>query len=716
MSFIYNHCLKRFAAILSCASLAFSTTVLADDSSLTEDWLLSHNFYIAAVTGPWVHNNKVKTESWEIAAVNNYDYSYGGGYFVKDDNGQLWLKNFYLSGLDVPVSVTKEEITNSWGGTSTYNYLNIDISGTHKISSENYNYGNCTVEIYECGLPTIETTQPEATDENPSPATHSVVKFTPKEEQPQLMKFPMVKSEDGGQYWGIDYWGAYQEYIQTRSWVFVIKDAETKEVKQYINMVYPRIESVTEHNAMAYDYNLDGKIIREYPVQISLYGETGFFLSNYNALGLNNASIDKCSNSNMYETTTSVINFLKYINIFVFNAKNAQSRRDLLDDFTAETVMNADDADQIDYFQYEYNGTAHVETYRICGTQEDGDFVCQGKNQGDNIEGHLVLSNDDVHHNLEETDCPWVTNGGDRETLANAQIEFINNGLKDTNTGEFIEKLQKTVIKWKKRDYTLDVDLSELSLKQVDDDLYVSGTITPKQNLLFVDHYEVCIAPAEDNISAVAAVASTDLTSNLSIDKSMTFDKTTKVPFNDGFANATNLQNYDVVLEDEIYDDGTPVTRIDDNDLNADETASDSTADSASTNDDEKDVTAEDQAARTFAKAINISDLNGTSTTGNYIVYIKAIYKESTGLTPTYHSIQTAQTDVVLAVNKVELAKNVSVAGGNGIAVVKGDFNQVAVYSTSGVLVYRGSESTFSLNPGLYIITVDNKPFKVVVR
>jgi hypothetical protein len=638
---LFTHILKRNTAMLVCATIA-TTYIQADNSdALSEQWLLTHNFYVAAATGPWISNPHVPYNC-------DYDYSYGGGYFEKD-NDQLMLRNFYISGLDIPASL---DVDNK--------ILTLDISGPLKTSDLSMDYPNCTVEIYTCDMPT--TTQ---TDDTPS----YLAEFKVREQQPGTIEIPLDKGDDHGTYWG-QYWSdqAYNNLIQNNAWVFVVKDSDGN-VKRYIPMMYPRFESVVEHDATAYDY-IGDKIVRKYKVDV-IFNHTAFDLLNYNALGLNNSYSFQCHNTRSVQIATG----LAYQdNTFTFKPKDNMQRRDYLQQFQGETLT--DDSQQPTAFQFAYTGAAEMRTYRVCSYEGDG-----------TINGEVINEMDQALHNTDATQCPWVTNGGGRQTLTTLLVEFGKNGLQDQTTGEFVEKLDRTIIEWDNYDYTLDVSLNIYNMYYSNGRYCINGMISPNSNTLFVDHYELCMVPKER-----ITLTTDDSESKISTQETLNANNE---PYDNGFENATNIS---IALSQ------------------------------AANRSPRRSYYAEDMTSYDFRPTestyfnveISQNDIDKLSSNGQYAVYIKAIYNSESGLTPTYHSLQTPITSgVVSGIDDVSAAVDatpIAISTSNGSLQIRGTFGNVKVYTTMGELIYNGSDATISLAPGLYILDIDGHPYKALIR
>ncbi|MDE7426244.1 MAG: hypothetical protein K2M79_00395 [Muribaculaceae bacterium] len=77
------------------------------------------------------------------------------------------------------------------------------------------------------------------------------------------------------------------------------------------------------------------------------------------------------------------------------------------------------------------------------------------------------------------------------------------------------------------------------------------------------------------------------------------------------------------------------------------------------------------------------------------------------------HSYAVYMTDTVNAIDDItsDVTASVSVRGGEGCIVINGDYNRAAAYTLSGVPC--GFEN---LTPGLYVVNVDGRGYKVVVR
>jgi hypothetical protein len=673
MSFFSCTCRKQLAALLACTSMAALSLSADDSNALSEDWLLTHNFYIAAVTGPWVGSSG-----------NNFDYSYGGGYFTKSGE-DLQLNNFYMSGLNVPAKLVLPP-ANTWEDGK----LILDISGPLKINSQNINFPNKTVEIYACETPTLTTSGDD----------HTVI-FKTKEEQPGTITFPLGCKEDGGTYWGIAWDTEYYEFVKT-TYVFVIKDDDGT-VLQYIPMTNPRYESVTEFDAPAYDY-IDGRVVRKYMVDI-MQNNVAFDLRNYIASGLNNISTGSCSNSLGYQISTGI---LYDLNRFIFHPKDNMQRRDYVANFegsliTTETttikntvteeVKNEETGEVTTttkevsetvtvpvqpYFKFTYTGDTEVHLYRICSYDESEDHVYNGAAK-DFINGYINYDYKTAKHNLEVTACPWVTNGGSRTTSTTTHIKFEMNGLKDQSTGEFIEKLDSTVILWNNTDCTLDLGLEISSAKYANSTYTISGSIIPRKKRSLVDHYELCMTPT-DELSLNARSSEIQINTNLTLDAS-------GEPYENGFANATNVSTAA----------GNGSSKI-------------KRANATGVYFSPKDSV-------DFTVDLSASNLTKKSASDTYAFYLKAVYKDGTNLSPTFHSLQTAQVDgVISGIDDLCADAAISVRSQGNELIISGDFANVKVFTPAGKLVYDGNASQIPLSPGLYILNVDGRAFKKLIR
>jgi hypothetical protein len=654
---LIKHIFGRTTAMIVCAILSTANIFVANSTDLSENWLLTHNFYVAAATGPWLSNNHDY-----VKYTCDYDYSFGGGYFEKV-NDQLILKNFYISGLDVPASLDVENKT-----------LTLDISGTHKTNAFSIDYANCTVEIYTCNFPTLTTT---TDDDN---VKHSTAVFTVRDEQPGKMVIPLGNGTDQDEYWG-QYWDDaryFDNFIKEACWLFVVKDSEGN-VKQYIPMMYPRFESIVEYDATAYDY-IDDQVVRMYKVDV-VFNNTAFDLKNYNALGLSN-SYGSCGNTRWVNITTG----LAYgDNTFHFQAKDNMQRRDYLTDFAADPQTDGDQ--KLTSVTFTYTGDAQTRLYRV-GCYDNVD--ASGK--AGYISGEVVNEIDHAQHNTETTKCPWVTNGGSRKTRTTLLVEFGKNGLQDQTTNEFVEKLDRTIIEWDNHDYTLDVALSINSMYYSNGKYCINGSISPSNtNTQFVDHYELCMVPQE---RITLTTPANSIVSN--INTSETIDSNGS-PYDNGFNNATNISTA----------------------LNNKANAKSSVRRRANS-DSSSEYNYDAAQSSYFNVEVDPSDIAKLASNGQYAVYIKAVYKEESNLTPTYHSLQTpTTTGIISGVDNISAdtqAAAVTVSSNGGCARIQGDFANAKVYTPAGKLIYDGNEAMIPLNPGLYILSIDGKAFKMLIR
>jgi hypothetical protein len=650
MSFFSCTCRKQLAALLACTSMAALSLSADDSNALSEDWLLTHNFYIAAVTGPWISNPNVPYGF-------DYDYSYGGGYFTRSSEDQLLLHNFIISGLNVPASLDVENKT-----------LTVNIAGPLTITSQNLNFPGRTVEIYECDMPTLST----VTDDEGT--ANSTALFNVRAEQTGEIAIPLNYGEDTmANYWGFDstYDSAYIQFMTNNAWVLVIKDSEGN-VEQYITITYPRFESITEFDAPAYDY-IDGNVVREYMVNI-MQNDIAFDLQNYNALGLNNSTVKACSNSRGFQISTG-INY--GLNRFIFHPKDNMQRRDFVDNFEGSTI--SDDEGNATTFKFTYTGEAQTRYYRTCSHDDSEDHVYNGAAK-DFINGYINYDSKTAKHNIDVTHCAWVTDGGTRKTFSNMHIKFEMNGLKDQTTGEFIEKLDSTIINWKNKDCTLDVTIDYPWVSYDNFVYHINGTITPHSNMMFVDHYELCMAPSENLV-----LNTRSWSSEINIDN--TLDASGE-PYENGFANATNIST--------AYTNSSSKIKT--------------TTDTSTVYYNPSDTTS-------FSIDLDAANLVQRSVGDTYGIYIKAVYQDGTGLSPTFHSIQTQQFyGVVAGIDDLCADAAISVRSQGNELIISGDFANVKVFTPAGKLVYDGNASQIPLSPGLYILNVDGRAFKKLIR
>lgn len=99
-----------------------------------------------------------------------------------------------------------------------------------------------------------------------------------------------------------------------------------------------------------------------------------------------------------------------------------------------------------------------------------------------------------------------------------------------------------------------------------------------------------------------------------------------------------------------------------------------------------------------------------------YTIFVRTNYKPSTGLAPTFHSMQTLSPQIVLGVDAAEVdAAAVSIVAGNGMITVTGA-ETVQIYALDGREVYNGTAGEIPLGAGFYTVRAASKTAKVIVR
>jgi hypothetical protein len=118
-----------------------------------------------------------------------------------------------------------------------------------------------------------------------------------------------------------------------------------------------------------------------------------------------------------------------------------------------------------------------------------------------------------------------------------------------------------------------------------------------------------------------------------------------------------------------------------------------------------------------FSIDLDAANLVQRSVGDTYGIYIKAVYQDGTGLSPTFHSIQTQQFyGVVAGIDDLCADAAISVRSQGNELIISGNFANVKVFTPAGKLVYDGNASQIPLSPGLYILNVDGRAFKKLIR
>jgi hypothetical protein len=234
----------------------------------------------------------------------------------------------------------------------------------------------------------------------------------------------------------------------------------------------------------------------------------------------------------------------------------------------------------------------------------------------------------------------------------------------------------------------------------------VKGTITPKANTQFVDHYELCIKPGTEK-SVKNFTTATDEPTTIAIDDddySTTDYRFAKF----GFPGATSVADSRYDAESSNNGTAARVYRV------------------KLTDDESEETQAETDASATFSfeKLISTSDLvEKANSFEDYSFYIMAVYQNQyydeskgigVGLSPTYSSIQSSPITTGIKSVSAE-ANDVKIYGTQGKIDVFGEVNNVAVYSISGAQIYNGSDKTIAVPTGIYIVKAGNTVAKVAV-
>lgn len=299
--------------------------------------------------------------------------------------------------------------------------------------------------------------------------------------------------------------------------------------------------------------------------------------------------------------------------------------------------------------------------------QKLGKYVSSSNYSGD-LTGTLKLVK--PMHNIDEYEHHWVTNDGLRKTYAGAVATFDNYCMWNNSLGGAMQTVKNTVMEIDdKFEVTLDAELNLIGLGvstkpgfETTGDIRVTGTIDINKNDKFVDHYELWMVPGKFN-----SVNHPDFIHDPDF----------------GHAKATSLY-------DSRFDNLTSRATTD-SEMKAGETT------------------------YAFDKYIKRADINQTADDNqSYSFFIKSVYKDATGLAPTFHSLQ--YIDSTTSIDEVE-ASAATVSAGNGVINIAATETTVAeVYNASGVQVYAGTDTEIAVAPGLYIVKIGGKAHKVAVR
>lgn len=127
----------------------------------------------------------------------------------------------------------------------------------------------------------------------------------------------------------------------------------------------------------------------------------------------------------------------------------------------------------------------------------------------------------------------------------------------------------------------------------------------------------------------------------------------------------------------------------------------------------------------TFYRQVNIKDLPAESLhrKNEYMFFIKANYKEETGLHPTFHNLlATSDPDeVITGINNIKAdgTETVSIETSHGEIIISAAGNATVfaeVFTPQGLLVYRGTDTRISVAPGLYIVRAASTTEKIFVQ
>lgn len=102
----------------------------------------------------------------------------------------------------------------------------------------------------------------------------------------------------------------------------------------------------------------------------------------------------------------------------------------------------------------------------------------------------------------------------------------------------------------------------------------------------------------------------------------------------------------------------------------------------------------------------------------NFTVFVKTNYTAESGLQPTFHALTALDKSGTTGVEDITGDGTARVSGGNGVITVTGSEGaQVTVYTLQGIKVGEADgDTSFTVAPGTYVVTVGSAATKVIVR
>lgn len=267
----------------------------------------------------------------------------------------------------------------------------------------------------------------------------------------------------------------------------------------------------------------------------------------------------------------------------------------------------------------------------------------------------------------------WVTNGGKRRTFAGNTISLGGFALyaQGTQVTQYFDNIYKSRCYGGADiaidgDVTLGVDMTLDHCYKNEHAIIATGTMNVLANDKYVDHYELWMLPGHhDNIIG-------------------------KTDFNHSQYGHTGGMRIDT-FDDEVF--------------------------ATETNAAVRRAPAAIEHAVPFAKRIPREMIEDRTLNDNdqYSFYVKAVYKDDSGLTPTFHALNfiSAQTVVDDLATPGAFA---TVSAGSGCIVIEGSDLPAEVYTPSGAQIYTGSDRNIAVAPGLYIVRVGATTAKVLVK
>jgi hypothetical protein len=654
--------------------------------------LQNHIITQTYITGPWTSTANPTYDSTR-------DYGSGVGEIVGENADKLVFNNFYLPGLNIDAKITEE---------SGKFYFNLDISKVYQLKTgytSNYTpkYEGKYAKIYTLYKSPTESSWSNPTEigttTNDDGTIYAYIRAS--EESADTYSFPF---DTNGDCKDLRSNASHKGLI-----IAIYNDKNCEDLFDVKAFTQGSIQSNYAANATAEDYDEDGNLMRSYKMNYAIEANA-YKLFNLNGYGLQ-FSAYSAYGTQPVTTTCSWLEKEVY-----FNGK--ETCISAINNSTSFKFEGYKDLDNSGVSKYWFSYDAANRT-TLTLASEATNYYHKGtyqQTEATNLEtfGFYGADTKEIDHNHATTDCPWVTNDGDRKTgSADAEFYFDNYGLVYwTNSNGTIptysltkgeltyhEKYSLTKIYGLavnddyKKDYnidtfdcTLDVALSIDQFGSNADNIYVSGTITPNANTDFVDHYELCVKPGTSKTV-------TNFADGYKSDAN-------------GFVGSTNISSssYDFSYDAESNSaNNVRSFRVESSDADSEE-ASESIS---------------------FSKLIPKSALTSKGTSNDdYSFYVKAVYKSEyinednatdPGLNPTFHDIQSSGITTGIE-SVVEGGSDVAIYGVDGTIEVFGEVSSVDVYSISGAQVYSGSEKTIAVPAGLYIVKAGKAVAKVVVK